>query len=260
MDLKKINWKNFEMEFNELGYSVLPQLFDSDFISRCKKELESAIESDNAYHKTRNHKDYGMVLNCAIHGDSFLHVFKNSAFVNAFEVFLEDTCIVYSYTSSSMPPGATNYSNRVHVDCPRLISNYITNMGAVIALSDFSKENGATYVLPGSQWQASPPTEKEFYERAIQLECKAGDVIYLNSRLWHAGGMNTTADWRHAVTVGMCRGWMKQRLDFPRMLGDKEPLLPAKSLQKLGFYSQIPASYSEYYAPPELRKFKQRTS
>jgi predicted outer membrane protein len=52
---------------------------------------------------------------------------------------------------------------------------------------------------------------------------------------------------------------MKQRLDIPRALShiDTTSLSP-KALQKLGFLSQVPASYDEYYAPVEKRKFKQR--
>ena len=32
-----------------------------------------------------------------------------------------------------------------------------------------------------------------------------------------------------------------------------------KCKQKLGFYSQVPENYEEYYAPFEKRKFKQET-
>lgn len=260
MDLEMVDLNLFKSEFEEQGYSVLRQVFDREFISRCRKDLEFGIESDNAFHKSRNHKDYGMVLNCAIYGNSFLQVFDNPIFTKAFELIMDETCILYSYTSSSMPPLSTNYSHRIHVDCPRLIPNYITNMGAILALDDFTKQNGATYVLPGSQWRHEAPSEEEFREKAVQIECKAGDVIYLNSRLWHSGGVNKTAEWRHSSTIGVCRGWMKQRLDFPRMLGDKETVMSSKSLQKFGFHAQVPASYSEYYAPVELRKYKQKTS
>ena len=51
---------------------------------------------------------------------------------------------------------------------------------------------------------------------------------------------------------------MKQRLDIPRMLAGRDLSgLPDRVLQKLGFFSQVPASLDEYYAPPEKRKYKQ---
>ena len=56
----------------------------------------------------------------------------------------------------------------------------------------------------------------------------------------------------------MSRPWMKQRVDIPRVMeGMDLSGVSEKALQKLGFYSQVPASYDEYWAPPEKRKFRQ---
>ncbi|HUP58469.1 MAG TPA: phytanoyl-CoA dioxygenase family protein [Bdellovibrionota bacterium] len=252
------DWAKFKKEFDERGYSILPGVFDAGFVARCRTELEEAIRKETAYHKSAEHRDRGMVLMCPLYGDSFLEVFDNDDFSRAFETVMGEGCIIYSYTSSSMPPKGTNYSHRIHVDCPRLIPDYITNMGAILLLDDFTKANGATWVLPASQWQAEPPSEEAFRAKAVQLEGRAGDVIYLNSRLWHSGGLNTTEHWRHSTTIGVCRPWMKQRLDFPRLLGDLEPILSERALQKFGFHAQVPASYAEYFAPPERRKYKQK--
>lgn len=53
---------------------------------------------------------------------------------------------------------------------------------------------------------------------------------------------------------------MKQRIDIPRaMQGMDLSGMLLQAQQKLGFLAQVPASYDEYYAPPELRKFKQKT-
>ena len=48
---------------------------------------------------------------------------------------------------------------------------------------------------------------------------------------------------------------MKQRLDIPRAMAHLDLSdQPDCVLQKLGFLAQVPASYDEYYAPPEKRK------
>jgi hypothetical protein len=58
----------------------------------------------------------------------------------------------------------------------------------------------------------------------------------------------------------MARPWMKQRLDIPRaMSGLDLTNLSVAARQKLGFDAQVPASYDEYYAPAEARKYKQKT-
>ena len=131
-------------------------------------------------------------------------------------------------------------------------------MGATILLDDFTEENGATWFLPRSQWQAEAPSEDDFYKKAQRLIAPAGSVLFFNARLWHAGGDNQTDQWRHALTINMCRPYMKQRIDIPRaMAGMDLSGVSERVRQKLGFFSQPPASLDEYYLPPEQRSFRQ---
>lgn len=240
------------------GYVILPGILSDDFVDRARSELEVAIEKEAAYHGGRDYPDYGMVLLCALYGGAFLDLFDNEALLEPFESGLGPGCTVYAYTSSSMPPGKTNFSNRIHVDCPRLIPGYMTNMGATILLDDFTEENGATYFLPGSHESAEQPDEDEYMENAERVIAPAGSVFFFNARLWHSGGGNRTDEWRHALTINMCRPYMKQRIDIPRaMEGMDLSGVSDRVLQKLGFKAQVPASYDEYYVPPEQRKYTQ---
>ena len=133
-------------------------------------------------------------------------------------------------------------------------------MGATI-FDDFSYKNGATQFLPKSHHSQNTPTEEFFNKNCITLEEEAGSVFYFNARLWHRGGVNNTSVWRHALTFNICRPWMKQRIDIPRLMksegvncGNIDP----KALQKLGFMSQTPEAFEEYYAPPAQRSYSQR--
>jgi ectoine hydroxylase-related dioxygenase (phytanoyl-CoA dioxygenase family) len=149
---------------------------------------------------------------------------------------------------------------RVHTDSPRIIPGYVTNVGATILLDDFTEENGATWYLPRSQAQAEAPPEDEFYATAKRLIAPAGSVLFFNARIWHAGGDNKTSKWRHALTINMCRPYMKQRIDIPRAMKDMDlGGVSDRVRQKLGFFSQPPASLEEYYLPSEQRSFRQTT-
>lgn len=242
---------------DEDGYIAIPDVLSPEFVSRARPALEAAIEKEVAYHGTTSYQDYGMVLVCSMYGGPLVEIFDNEKLLAPFNAVLGPGCIVYAYTSSSMPPGTSNYSRRIHQDCPRLIPGYPTNMGATILLDDFTLENGATWFLPGSHKRTNAPTEAEFEKGAKRLVAKAGTVLFFNALIWHAGGQNSTDRWRHALTINMCRPYMKQRLDIPRIMGDV-PGLSETARQKLGFLSQVPASLDEYYAPPEKRKYRQR--
>ena len=253
-----LDLSQFVHEIRTEGYAIVPDVLPKDYIARAKVALMAAIETETKL-PFNNKSDFAMVLLCSLYGGTMLELFDIKKLNAHFNAVLDDGCIVYAYTSSSMPPRQTNYSGRVHVDCPRIIPGYITNMGATIALDDFTEENGATYLLPRSQERADPPTDGEFYANAKRFVAPAGSVLFFNARLWHAGGQNKTDGWRHALTVNMARPWMKQRIDIPRAMAHMDlSNQPECVLQKLGFLAQVPADYSEYYAAPEKRKYRQK--
>lgn len=251
--------EKFNKEILSQGYSIVRNALPLEFINKAKAELEIAIEKEIIYHKTKEYSDYGMVLLCSLYDKIFCDIFNIPLLTEPLNSILGDGCIVYAYTSSSMPPETSNYSNRIHTDCPRIIPGYITNIGATILLDDFTEENGATWFLPFSQENPNPPSQEEFYKTGLRLIEKAGTIWFFNARLWHAGGNNQTKNWRHALTLNVVRPWMKQRIDIPRAMKhiDLENISEIAK-QKLGFFTQVPSNYDEYYVPLENRKYKQK--
>jgi ectoine hydroxylase-related dioxygenase (phytanoyl-CoA dioxygenase family) len=247
-------------EYNKNGCVLIENAFNTEFTDKARIEMNQAIQKEAEYHGGTDYKDYGMILLCANYGGVFFDVFNNELLIDGLNKIHGEGCIVYGYTSSSMPPNKSNFSKRIHVDSPRYISeNYFTNTGAMIIVDDFTEENGATWYLPGSHTMKEAPTEEYFFANAKRLIAKAGSIFFLNSRVWHAGGDNFTNEWRHSFTMNICKPWMKQRVDIPRALeGMDLTSLSDVAKQKLGFFAQVPASYDEFYAPPELRKYKQK--
>ena len=81
-------------------------------------------------------------------------------------------------------------------------------LATLLALVDFTRENGATCVVPGSHlWE--PGREPQEDEIAYAQMTAGSAVIYLGSTL-HAGGANTTRDqWRRGVHMSYCLGWLR---------------------------------------------------
>ena len=145
----------------------------------------------------------------------------------------------------------------MHVDSPRVIPGYMTNLGIIVALDDFTEANGATYFLPKSFERTDVPTEQEFFAGARRVFPKRGDIVVFNARSWHLGGQNTTSEDRHAVTLNACRSYMRQRFDYPRLIDDELAAGLSPTLRRiLGFNVRIPASLDEYYLPEDQRLYK----
>lgn len=81
-------------------------------------------------------------------------------------------------------------------------------LASIIAMVDFTRENGATVVVPGShRWaRERQPGEHEL----AYAEMPAGSaVIYLGSTI-HAGGSNAVQDfWRRGIHMSYCLGWLR---------------------------------------------------
>lgn len=81
-------------------------------------------------------------------------------------------------------------------------------VASVIALADFTADNGATLIAPGShRWERDRKAEDS---ELVAAEMPAGSaVVYLGSTI-HAGGSNTTSDqWRRGMQVSYVLGWLR---------------------------------------------------
>jgi ectoine hydroxylase-related dioxygenase (phytanoyl-CoA dioxygenase family) len=240
------------------GVALVPGVLGRDEALEMRPLLQQAIDDDLAGMGSQpSYADRWMVHNLMVRGEPFLKLLENERLHAYLSEVISNTCIVYAYTSSSMPPKGSNFSRRIHTDSPRVIPDYWTNVGVMVALDDFTEKNGATYFMPNSQLRLEAPAESEFEANAIRLYPKAGDAIYFNARTWHRGGINETDAPRHCVTINVCRSYMKQRFDYPRLIpSDLIEMLGPVGRRFIGMDTRVPASLDEYYLPPEQRLYK----
>lgn len=79
---------------------------------------------------------------------------------------------------------------------------------AMFALTDFTVENGATQVVPGSHhW---PQDRKALPEEIVSAEMPAGSALYYLGSAIHGGGANTTKnESRRGLFLGYVVGWLR---------------------------------------------------
>jgi ectoine hydroxylase-related dioxygenase (phytanoyl-CoA dioxygenase family) len=240
--------------FADEGFAVVANVLDAAEVAALRLELEAAIAEDLCL---RPHVfDRGMVHNCMVRGQRMASLLDQPVMNAYLEAALSPTCILYAYQSSSLPPGEGNYGSRVHVDCPRFIPGYATNLGVIFALDDFTEQNGATWYLPGSHLREALPDDASFWREARRGLCRAGDMILFQGRLAHAAGVNHTARTRHALTLNICRSFMRQRFDFPRLVPPVQvERLGAAGRRLIGMNVRMPTSLDEFYLPPDQRLY-----
>lgn len=84
-----------------------------------------------------------------------------------------------------------------------------TQLGTMIAVTDFTHENGATRVVPGSaHWDAARSPKPE---EIASAEMKAGSILVYNGTVIHGGGPNATDIPRLGVLLHYTLGWLRQQ-------------------------------------------------
>ena len=87
------------------------------------------------------------------------------------------------------------------------------------ALTEFTEENGATRVIPGTHKSERSPDYGATYD-SIPAEMAQGSVLVWHGSLWHGGGANRSAAVRVGIAMNYCAGWIRQQenqqLGIPR--------------------------------------------
>lgn len=91
------------------------------------------------------------------------------------------------------------------------------DVNALWAVSDFTTDNGATRVAPGShRW---PPGRRPEPGEVVSAVAPKGSVLLYTGLLFHGGGANVSRDMRLAVNAQHSVGWLSQTelmlLEYP---------------------------------------------
>lgn len=111
----------------------------------------------------------------------------------------------------------------------------------LIAFTDFTEENGATRVIPGSNhWDDFE--DRGTPEDTVPAEMMAGDALFFSGKTAHGGGANRSAnEYRRAVAFAFNPGFLTGEEAYPFLVDrDVVKTLSPRVQRILGFRSQYP--------------------
>lgn len=253
-------------QYNDLkkcGYVVLPQLINSDWILK----LSKAINDEFSMHRNKqisNQNDIntdGVALHVILGNKVFIefveHLIEIGFVKNISNNFFKSNCILNSFSALNNLPNVQNFSAVVHRDLRFYTHGLPVMVNCLLMIDDFTNENGGTLLLPYSHLEERKPSDEEFFEKAVQINGKSGDMLIFDSNVWHASAYNKTENGRRAIPITISRSFLKQLLDYPRALGyDKIDDYGYELQQFLGYHARVPASLDEWYQPEDKRFYK----
>jgi hypothetical protein len=87
-------------------------------------------------------------------------------------------------------------------------SGFEVEISTIWATTDFTEENGATRVIPGStKYADSHPVRHSDTVGAVMPK---GSVVVYTGSVFHGGGANTSNTRRAGINIDYCLGWLRQ--------------------------------------------------
>jgi ectoine hydroxylase-related dioxygenase (phytanoyl-CoA dioxygenase family) len=250
-------------ELIEQGYTLIRNLVEESWINLLRDALDKAFieHRETQLNNDNDIQTNGVALHVLLSNPmfiNFLEYLQNKKFFEFFsEYFFNSKCIINSFSGLDNLPNQPNFSEIVHRDLRFYSGDFPIMLNCLLMVDDFTIENGGTYLLPYSHLDESKPSDKEFFQRAIQAVGKKGDMIVFNANVWHSSAPNITQDHRRAIPITVSKSFMKQLLDYPRAIGyDKIDDFSLELQQLLGYHSRVPASLNEWYQPENKRFYK----
>jgi ectoine hydroxylase-related dioxygenase (phytanoyl-CoA dioxygenase family) len=209
------------------GYLHLPNILPKEHIEAIKRRQQELLEAEGDKAGTEVHQEKGTDrLSDLINKGAMFHIVLTQPKVLAcIAHVLQNDLKLSSLNSRNALPGQGLQG--LHADWGRLETPGVYQVcNSLWLLDDFTPENGATRLVPGSQRSGKMPGDvmanpTDSHPDEIVLQGKAGDVVVVNSHTWHGGTTNRTQGPRRVMHGYFCRR------HHPQQLNQQKYLLPS---------------------------------
>jgi ectoine hydroxylase-related dioxygenase (phytanoyl-CoA dioxygenase family) len=205
------------------GYTVIEDAFDAQLadalladLARLERELGEG-SGKNPFEGYKTVRIYNLLARGKIYEQIPVH----EAVLPVVEGVLDRGCLVSSLSSIAIGPGEV--AQPIHADdmlVPLEKPHAPIVCNTMWALTEFTEENGATRLLPGTHKGASNPELGREYEGTVAAVMRKGSVLVFNGSIWHGGGANRTSARRVGIAMNYCAGFIRQQenqqLGIPR--------------------------------------------
>jgi ectoine hydroxylase-related dioxygenase (phytanoyl-CoA dioxygenase family) len=211
-------------QLDEAGYVVLQHVLPHAFLDRLRDTCERlwAAEGDNAGCEFRKEPHTRRLANLVDKDDIFAELIANSRVLELVRHVIADRVKLSSLNARSADPFSPD-PQPLHVDAGAIPDDrgyWVCN--TIWLLDDFTPENGATRVVPGShRWRQLPQNVLDNpmapHPQEVLLTATAGTVIVMNTHAWHGGTANRTGRPRRALH-GFYTRWDKPQQQYQKRL------------------------------------------
>jgi hypothetical protein len=217
------------------GYLIIPSLLDMAEVDELKQALLPLLEHKgrNPFEGHRTQRLYGVPEKTRATDALIAHP-RVLALLD--RLFLPNYLLSQCQVINILPGEQAQY---LHADdlfyrVPR--PRPALGAATIWAIDDFTEDNGATVLVPGSHtWpEGRLPGPQDPRQPALM---PAGSVIFFLGTLWHGGGANHTQQPRLAVTCQYCEPWLRTQENYFLSVSRQTVRAVSEDMQRLLGYS-----------------------
>ncbi|MDQ0466929.1 ectoine hydroxylase-related dioxygenase (phytanoyl-CoA dioxygenase family) [Caulobacter ginsengisoli] len=193
--------------FTIVENAIEPALIDE--LNAALAGLETLLDAKPAMNGFEGHNTV-RIYNLLAYGEPFTRVPVHASVLPLIEGVLDEGCLISSLSSIAIDPG--EIAQPIHADdmvIPLDKPHRAIVCNSMWALTDFTAENGATRLVPGSHRKGNPDYGGQY--ESIAAEMPKGSVLVWDGALWHGGGANQTDNRRMGVAMNYCAGFIRQQ-------------------------------------------------
>jgi ectoine hydroxylase-related dioxygenase (phytanoyl-CoA dioxygenase family) len=211
-------------EIDEAGYSVAPAVFSADEVAVLREALDAVFRREAALAVPRGwvNDTYRVAYMLPAKSPELLRVSWHPGLLELVRSVLGDDCVLGSLNGFTPTPSGRRQA--LHRDQPSSVTAEALHVNAVCVLDEFTCDNGATRIVPGSHRDdtapAAPADPDALELRSVPVEAAAGSVIGYRGDLWHGSGENRTTSPRRSLHAFYVRPWVLPHWDVPASLPD----------------------------------------
>ena len=213
-----------KQHLDDQGYLLLEDFMSPELMAAVRSRIEDifAEEGDRAGAEFKQEPQARRLANLVNKGDIFQHIIATPQVLEYVSYVLGPQFKLSSLNFRSANP-RSDWVQPLHCDAGALPDEkgyWVCNV--IWLLDDFTTENGATRMVPGSHKWKSLPQDVLLDPQAphpdeVLLTARAGTVVIMNTHMWHGATANRTARPRRALHSFYCR-WDKPQQQYQKKL------------------------------------------
>lgn len=227
-----------QKELLENGYLILENMVSNEQLDALRAEAEQHLThmGRNSFEGERTQRIYGVPAKMRS-GDPFIEHPLILAHLDRLllpNYLLSQAQVINIKTDSPAQP--------LHLDdgfYPFPAPRPPISLATVFAIDDFTEDNGATVIIPGShKWdEVRRPNDDDKRVKAIM---PAGSCIFFVGNAWHGGGENLSGADRLALTCQYCEPWARTQENYFLSVSKQTAASVSENIRRMLGYSIHP--------------------